>query len=150
MNSGRPSKRRARLLLSRSDAHSGLVLALVEVIARASSVWLVDYRRRRVSSLSRVPRLEVAVVRSMGGRPPLMVEVFLVLQRAAPRVTVQAVVACLVRSTAAEGTLSSFSSCVDGRRHHLASASSLWLAQRLVVLLVLILRAVVLPWVLMF
>ena len=96
------------------------------------------------------------MVRSMGGRPPWMVEVFLVLQTAAPRVMVQVVVACLVRSTAAEGTLSSFSSCVDGRRRHLASASSLSLAQRLVVLLVLTSRVVltsrmvVLPWELMF
>ena len=116
----------------------------------------MDYRQRRVSSLPRVPRLsEVAVVvRLMGEGAPLMVSAFLVLQTAAPRVMVQAVVACLVRSTAAEGTLSDVSSCGDGRRHHLASASSL--SQRLVVLLVLILRAVmilrmvVLPWELMF
>jgi hypothetical protein len=129
VNSGRPSKRRARLLLSRSDAQSGLVQ--LRVIVRAFSVSRVDYRRRLVSSLSRVPRLEVAVVRSMGGRPPLMVEVFLVLQTAAPHAMVQAVVACLVRSTAAEGTLSDVSLRVDGRRHHLASASSL--SRRLVV-----------------
>ena len=96
------------------------------------------------------------MVRSMGGRPPLMVLAYLVLQTAAPHAMVQAVVACLVRSTAAEGTLSDVSLRVDGRRHHLAFASSLSLAQRLVVLLVLILRAVmilrmvVLPWELMF
>ena len=99
------------------------------------------------------------MVRSMGEGPPLMVVAFLVPQTAAPRVMVQAVVACLVRSTAAEGTLSSFSSCVDGRRRHLASASPLSLrgvTQRLVARLVLILRAVmilrmvVLPWELMF
>jgi len=103
------------------------------VIVRAFSVSRVDYRRRLVSSLSRVPRLsEVAVVvRSMGGRPPWMVEVFLVLQTAAPHAMVQAVVACLVRLTAAEGTLSDVSLRVDGRRHHLASASSL--SRRLVV-----------------
>ena len=71
------------------------------------------------------------VVRSMGGRPPWMVEVFLVLQTAAPYAMVQAVVACLVRLTAAEGTLSDVSLRVDGRRHHLASASSL--SRRLVV-----------------
>jgi hypothetical protein len=129
VNSGRPSKRRARLLLSRSDAQSGLVQ--LRVIVRAFSVSRVDYRRRLVSSLSRVPRLEVAVVRSMGGRPPWMVEVFLVLQTAAPHAMVQAVVACLVRLTAAEGTLSDVSLRVDGRRHHLASASSL--SRRLVV-----------------
>ena len=131
MNSGRPSKRRERLLPLRSDAQSGLVQ--LRVIARASSVSRVDYRRRLVSFLSRVPRLsEVAVVvRSMGGRPPLMVEVFLVLPTAAPHAMVQAVVACLVRSTAAEGTLSDVSLRVDGRRHHLASASSL--SRRLVV-----------------
>ena len=96
------------------------------------------------------------MVRSMDEGAPLMVEAYLVLQTAAPRVMVQAVGAVMVRSTAAEGTLSSFSSCVDGRRGHLAFASSLLLAQRLVVLLVLILRAVmilrmvVLPWELMF
>ena len=154
MSSGRPSKWRARLLLSRSDAHSGLVQ--LRANARASSVWLVDYRRRRVSSSPLVPRLVAVAVRLMDEGAPLMVSAFLVLPTAAPRVMVQAVVACLVRSTAAEGTLSSFSSCVDGRRGHLASASSLSLAQRLVVLLVLILRAVmilrmvVLPWELMF
>ena len=135
VDSGWPWKRRARLLLSRSDAHSGLVLAPVEVIARASSVSRVDYRRRRVSSLPRVPRLEVAVVRSMGGRPPLMVEVFLVLQRAAPHVMVLAVGAVMVRTTAAEVNLSSVSSRVDGHRRHLVSVSPLSLrgvAQRLV------------------
>ena len=157
MSSGRPSKWRARLLPLRSDAHTGLVL--LRANARASSVWLVDYRRRRVSSSPLVPRLVAVAVRLMGEGAPLMVSAFLVLQTAAPRAMVQVVVARLVRSTAAEGTLSSFSSCVDGRRRHLASASPLSLrgvAQRLVARLVLILRAVmilrmvVLPWELMF
>ena len=94
------------------------------------------------------------MVRLMGEGAPLMVLAYLVLQTAAPRVMVQVVVAAMARTTAAEANLSSVSSRVDGRRHHLASASSL--SQRLVVLLVLILRAVmisrmvVLPWELMF
>ena len=70
------------------------------------------------------------VVRSMDEGPPLMVVAFLVRQTAA-HVMVQAVVAVMVRSTGAEGTLSDVSLRVDGRRHHLASASSL--SRRLVV-----------------
>ena len=74
------------------------------------------------------------MVRSMGEGAPLMVEVFLVLQTAAPHVMVQAVGAVMVRLTAAEGTLSSVSSCLDGHRRHLVSVSPLSLrgvAQRL-------------------
>ena len=83
------------------------------------------------------------MVRSMGEGPRLMVFACWLLQTAA-HVMVQAVVACRVRSTAAEGTLSSVSSCVDGRRQHLASALPLSLrgVALLVMLLVLILRAV--------
>ena len=81
-------------------------------------------------------------MRLMDEGAPLMVEAFLVLQTAAPHAMVQVVVAAMVRTTAAEVNLSSVSSRVDGRRHHLASASSLSLAQRLVVLLVLISRVV--------
>ena len=74
------------------------------------------------------------MVRSMDERPPWMASAFLVLPTAAPRVMVLAVGAVMVRLTAAEGTLSSVSSCLDGHRRHLVSVSRLSLrgvAQRL-------------------